>query len=65
MDASNTPEFAPNQHIVISGTRIKVADATAELADKHNIRGVIAIEDPDKLDISVDIIEAIIEEENN
>jgi tetratricopeptide (TPR) repeat protein len=62
---ANTPEFAPNQHIVISGTRIKVADATAELADKHNIRGVIAIEDPDKLDISVDIIEAIIEEENN
>ena len=26
---ANTPEFAPNQHIVISGTRIKVADATA------------------------------------
>ncbi|MFQ3343791.1 MAG: hypothetical protein ACKVI6_05825 [Candidatus Poseidoniales archaeon] len=58
---ANTPEFAPNQHIVISGTRIKVADSTQELADKHNIRGVIAIEKPDELTISVDIIEAIIE----
>ncbi len=59
---ADTPEFAPNQHIVISGTRIKVADATKELAETHNIRGVIAVENPEKLDISVDIVEAITED---
>ena len=47
------PELASGQQLMISGTRIKVAEPTKELSSSQNIRGVIAVESPEALKVSI------------
>ena len=51
------PELAPGQRLTISGTRIKLAEPTKELTSNQNIRGVIAVESPEALSVSIEAIQ--------
>jgi hypothetical protein len=55
-------ETAPGSTIEIHGSRIKVAPPTDLLRDIHNIRGIIAVEDPEAISFMAKTDE-IIEEE--
>ena len=51
------PELAPGQRLTISGTRIKLAEPTKDLTSSQNIRGVIAVESPEALKVSIEAIQ--------
>ena len=51
------PELAPGQRLTISGTRIKLAEPSKDLTVSQNIRGVIAVESPQALKISIEAIQ--------
>ena len=48
-----SPELAPGLALSITGTRIKLAEASKDLVDSQNIRGVIAVESPEALVVSI------------
>ena len=47
------PELSSGLSISIRGTRIKLAEASSDLAESQNIRGVIAIEKPEELVVMI------------
>ena len=51
--AQGSPELAPGLALSITGTRIKLAEASKDLVDSQNIRGVIAVESPEALVVSI------------
>ena len=51
------PELASGQRLTISGTRIKLAEPTKDLTASQNIRGVIAVESPEALKVSIEAIQ--------
>ena len=55
-------EASPGSSIQIHESRIKVAPPTDELRDIHNIRGIVAVEDPDSISFMAKTNE-ILEEE--
>ena len=48
-----SPELAPGLALSITGTRIKLAEASKDLVDSQNVRGVIAVESPEALVVSI------------
>ena len=47
------PELSSGLSISIRGTRIKLAEASSDLAESQNIRGVIAVEKPEELVVMI------------
>jgi hypothetical protein len=58
-------EAAPGNLIQIKGSKIKVATPTELLREMHNIRGLVAIQNPEVLTFSVRTEEIIDEEDEN
>ena len=58
-------EAAPGNLIQIKGSKIKVATPTDLLREMHNIRGLVAIQNPEVLTFSVRTEEIIDEEDEN
>ena len=48
-----SPDLAPGVAVSIGGTRIKLAEASNDLIQSQNIRGVIAVESPGELVVSI------------
>ena len=48
------PEVSSNQNVILSGTRIKVASPPDSLLENHNIKGIIALENPESLEIRLE-----------
>ena len=53
---------APGNTIELSKTRIKVAPPTEEMSNNHNIRAILALENPEMMEITA-VTENIIEED--
>ena len=47
------PELSSGLSISIRGTRIKLAEASSDLVESQNIRGVIAVEKPEELVVMI------------
>ena len=43
---NDAPEVSANQDVRLSGTRVKVAPAPESLEESQNIKGIVALEDP-------------------
>ena len=50
----DAPEVSPNQNVKLSGTRIKVAKPPESLVEKQNIKGIVALETPEALLVSLE-----------
>ena len=50
---NDAPEVSANQNVKLSGTRIKVAKAPESLEDNQNIKGIVALENPEALEVSL------------
>ena len=48
-----SPDLAPGIAVSMGGTRIKLAEASDDLIESQNIRGVIAVETPGELMVSI------------
>ena len=58
-------QAAPGNLIQITGSKIKVATPTDSLREMHNIRGLVAIQNPEVLTFSVRTEEIVDEEDEN
>ena len=58
-------EAAPGNLIEIKNSRVKVAPPTELLRDVHNIRGIVAIEDPNALSFIVNTDDILDDEDEN
>ena len=51
---NDAPEVSANQEVRLSGTRVKVAPAPEALEESQNIKGVVALEDPQALEVRLE-----------
>ncbi len=51
---NDAPEVSANQNVKLSGTRIKVAKPPESLEENQNIKGVVALENPEALEVSLE-----------
>ena len=51
---NDAPEVSANQDVRLSGTRVKVAPAPEALEESQNIKGIVALEDPQALEVRLD-----------
>ena len=49
----DAPEVSANQNVKLSGTRIKVAKPPESLEENQNIKGIVALENPEALEVSL------------
>jgi len=50
----DAPEVSANQNMKLSGTRIKVAKPPKSLEEKQNIKGIVALENPEALEVRLE-----------
>mgnify|MGYP000523596703 FL=1 len=50
----DAPEVSANQNVKLSGTRIKVAKPPESLEEKQNIKGIVALETPEALEVRLE-----------
>ena len=50
----DAPEVSANQNVKLSGTRIKVAKPPESLEEKQNIKGIVALENPEALEVRLE-----------
>ena len=58
-------EAAPGNTIEIHGSRIKVAPPTKEFQESHNIRGIVAVENPEAISFIAKANEILDDEDEN
>jgi len=58
-------EAAPGNTIEIHGSRIKVAPPTKEFQESHNIRGIVAVENPEAISFMAKANEILDDEDEN
>ena len=51
---NDAPEVSANQNVKLTGTRIKVAKPPESLEENQNIKGVVALENPEALEVSLE-----------
>ena len=51
---NDAPEVSANQDVRLSGTRVKVAPAPEALEETQNIKGIVALEDPQALEVRLE-----------
>jgi tetratricopeptide (TPR) repeat protein/rRNA maturation endonuclease Nob1 len=51
---NDAPEVSANQNVKFSGTRIKVAKPPESLEENQNIKGIIALENPEALEVRLE-----------
>ena len=51
---NDAPEVSANQEVRLSGTRVKVAPTPEALEESQNIKGVVALEDPQALEVRLE-----------
>ena len=50
----DAPEVSANQNVKLSGTRIKVAKPPESLEEEQNIKGIVALENPEALEVRLE-----------
>ncbi len=53
----NAPEVSANQNVILEGMKIKIAKPPEQLIKNHNIKGIIALENPEKLEIVMESVD--------
>ena len=53
----NAPEVSANQNVILEGMKIKIAKPPEQLMNNHNIKGIIALENPEKLEIVMESVD--------
>lgn len=51
---NDAPEVSANQNVKLSGTRIKVAKPPDSLIENQNIKGIVALENPEALEVRLE-----------
>jgi len=51
---NDAPEVSANQNVILTGMKIKIAKPPEQLMENQNIKGIIALENPEKMEIELE-----------